>query len=416
MSFQDRRRAAAWYRGRACGGAAVRGARVRRAVHSRDHQRPVPRSRLPRRRDDATDARQQPRDRVRAIAVRHRGDGVAFAGSVERTVRPRARHAGEGTHRARFGMPWESPGPKFREYVVALKELFAAFGEGRPPAHRGKFYNHTISNPFFTPGPIGQPAPKVFIAAINPYNAESVGVVADGILVHPLHTTKYIDEVLFPAVDKGLAKSGRTRDDITVVCPVFLAVGDTDEAGADGGRIREDAGRVLRVDAFVPADLRDPRLGRHAGSAAREDVEGRHGRNGRGDHRRDGRRSSRSREARRRRRWDPATLRGPSRTGSSSTTSFGTPLGRRRPTARAHHRAFFVALLLLRAPAAFCLTAEHDLGVVLPVVESRRRGDAHVLRAWTDRRAARAAVAGSGHGETSHLEGKVVGTQTLVVA
>ena len=25
----------------------------------------------------------------------------------------------------RFGMPWESPGPKFREYVVALKELFA---------------------------------------------------------------------------------------------------------------------------------------------------------------------------------------------------------------------------------------------------------------------------------------------------
>ncbi len=129
----------------------------------------------------------------------------------------------------RFGMPWESPGPKFREYVVALKELFAAFGEGRPPAHRGTFYNHTISNPFFTPGPIGQPAPKVFIAAINPYNAESVGVVADGILVHPLHTTRYIDEVLFPAIDKGLAKSGRTRDDITVVCPVFLAVGDTDE-------------------------------------------------------------------------------------------------------------------------------------------------------------------------------------------
>jgi probable F420-dependent oxidoreductase len=142
----------------------------------------------------------------------------------------------------RFGMPWESPGPKFREYVVALKELFSAFAEGRPPAHRGRFYNHTISNPFFTPGPIGQPAPKVFMAAINEYNAESVGVVADGILVHPLHTTRYIDEILFPAIDRGLAKSGRSRDDITVVCPVFLAVGDTpDQVRAAAGFVKTQA-------------------------------------------------------------------------------------------------------------------------------------------------------------------------------
>lgn len=129
----------------------------------------------------------------------------------------------------RFGMPWESPGPKFREYVTALKEIWAAFAERRRPDHRGKFYNHTMSNPFFTPGPIGFDAPKVYIAAINEYNAETVGVVADGILVHPLHTTKYLDDVLFPAIDRGLAKSGRTRDDITVVTPVFLAVGNTPE-------------------------------------------------------------------------------------------------------------------------------------------------------------------------------------------
>jgi probable F420-dependent oxidoreductase len=129
----------------------------------------------------------------------------------------------------RFGMKWESPGPKFREYVVALKELWSAFAERRPPQHKGKFYNHTISNPFFTPGPISYPAPKVFIAAINSYNAESVGLVADGILVHPLHSEKYLDEHIFPNVEKGLAKSGRKREDITVVCPVFLAVGDNDE-------------------------------------------------------------------------------------------------------------------------------------------------------------------------------------------
>jgi probable F420-dependent oxidoreductase len=140
----------------------------------------------------------------------------------------------------RFGMKWESPGPKFREYVIALKELWSAWGERRPAQHRGEFYNHTVTNPFFTPGPINQPAPKVFIAAINPYNAETVGLVADGILVHPLNSPKYLDEVLFPAIDKGLAKSGRTREDITVVCPVFLAVGNNaDEERSAAGFVKQ---------------------------------------------------------------------------------------------------------------------------------------------------------------------------------
>jgi probable F420-dependent oxidoreductase len=156
----------------------------------------------------------------------HLGLGTQVKGHIER----------------RFGMKWESPGPKFREYVTALKELWTAFSQGRPPQHQGKFYNHTLSNPFFTPGPISYDAPPVFIAAINEYNAETVGVVADGILVHPLHTTKYLDEVIFPAIDRGLAKSGRTRDDLTMVIPVFLAVGDKQEqVQASSGFVKQQA-------------------------------------------------------------------------------------------------------------------------------------------------------------------------------
>jgi probable F420-dependent oxidoreductase len=144
----------------------------------------------------------------------------------------------------RFGMKWESPGPKLREYVVAMKELWTAWQERRAPAHRGKFYNHTITNPFFTPGPINYDPPKVFIAAINEYNAETVGFVADGILIHPLHSPKFIDEQLMPNIEKGLAKSGRSRDDITIVCPIFLAVGNTDD------EIRTSAGFVKQQVSF----------------------------------------------------------------------------------------------------------------------------------------------------------------------
>jgi probable F420-dependent oxidoreductase len=131
----------------------------------------------------------------------------------------------------RFGMPWESPGPKMREYVRALKALWKAFQREEPLNFRGKFYTHTVITPFFDPGPIDVPAPKVWIAAVNEYNAETVGLECDGILVHPVHSPKYIDDVLMPAVDKGLAKSGRRREDITVMCPVFVIAGH--DAAAD---------------------------------------------------------------------------------------------------------------------------------------------------------------------------------------
>jgi probable F420-dependent oxidoreductase len=136
----------------------------------------------------------------------------------------------------RFGMTWDSPGPRFREYVQALKELFTAFRSGGQPSFRGKYYQHTLLTPFFRPGPIAEADPLIWLAAVNDYNAETVGLCADGIMVHPLNSPKYFDEVLWPAIDKGLKRSGRTRADITVMVPVFIVAGSTPEerAGADG--------------------------------------------------------------------------------------------------------------------------------------------------------------------------------------
>jgi probable F420-dependent oxidoreductase len=136
----------------------------------------------------------------------------------------------------RFGLKWESPGPKFREYVQAVRELFHAFQSGGQPDFRGRFYQHTLLTPFFRPGPIDYPAPEIWLAAVNEYNAETIGLVADGILVHPLHSAKYFEDVLLPAIDRGLEQSQRTLDDITIMCPVFIVVGKTPEErqGADG--------------------------------------------------------------------------------------------------------------------------------------------------------------------------------------
>ncbi|HVL80514.1 MAG TPA: LLM class flavin-dependent oxidoreductase, partial [Actinomycetota bacterium] len=100
------------------------------------------------------------------------------------------------------------------------------------------FYTHTVLTPFFDPGPHEYPAPQVWIAAVNEYNAETVGLVADGILVHPVHSRRYLDEVIMPAVDRGLARSGRSRADIAVCCPVFLVLDDAQTQEAADSFVR----------------------------------------------------------------------------------------------------------------------------------------------------------------------------------
>ena len=51
---------------------------------------------------------------------------------------------------------------------------------------------------------------------------EVAGEVADGVIIHAFTTEKYLREVTLPAVERGLAKAGRSRDDFQVVYPGLL--------------------------------------------------------------------------------------------------------------------------------------------------------------------------------------------------
>ena len=54
------------------------------------------------------------------------------------------------------------------------------------------------------------------------------GEVADGIHVHPLNTPTYLRETLLPNLEAGAALSGRQLEDLDVIVPAFLVVGDTE--------------------------------------------------------------------------------------------------------------------------------------------------------------------------------------------
>jgi probable F420-dependent oxidoreductase len=64
---------------------------------------------------------------------------------------------------------------------------------------------------------------------------EAAGDVADGMLLHPFHTERSLQEVMLPNLQRGLAASERQLSDFTVCAQVLIVTGK-DEAGFEGAR------------------------------------------------------------------------------------------------------------------------------------------------------------------------------------
>lgn len=131
----------------------------------------------------------------------------------------------------RYGADFEHPGPRLRDYVLAVKACFSAFRTGKLD-HHGEFYNLDFISPQWSAGPIDAPDPKVDIAAVNPWMLRMAGEVADGVHVHPLGEPGYIARHVVPKIAEGTANSGRSPDDVAVIVPVMTIVGDSDEERA----------------------------------------------------------------------------------------------------------------------------------------------------------------------------------------
>lgn len=127
----------------------------------------------------------------------------------------------------RFGMKWEAPAPKMKEVVLALRAVWGSWQDNTKLDFSGRFFKLDLMTPFFSPGPIEHPAIPVYVAGVNVGMCRAAGAVADGLHVHPLHTVRYLREVIEPALGAGAARAGRKREDVAVAASVFAAVGET---------------------------------------------------------------------------------------------------------------------------------------------------------------------------------------------
>lgn len=150
----------------------------------------------------------------------------------------------------RFSMPWGKPVPQMREYVQALRAIWRSWNEGSPLRFEGEYYRHTLMTPVFSPpvNPFGPP--PIVLAAVGPAMTRLAGQVADGLIVHPFSTERYLREVTLPAFEAGLERAGRARSQVEVVHPGFVVVRS---AAADDDRRIDAVRRQIAFYGSTPA-------------------------------------------------------------------------------------------------------------------------------------------------------------------
>ncbi len=210
----------------------------------------------------------------------------------------------------RFSMEWSAPAARMRELILAIRAIWDCWNNGTPLDFRGDFYTHTLMTPFFNPGPNPHGNAKIFLAGVGERMTEVAGETCDGFLCHGFTTERYLREVTLPALERGLAKSGRTLADLEISGPAFVVTGTTEEEMAASPPGRAPADRLLRLDPGLPGRARAARLGRAADRAQRAVQAGRVGDDGR---------AHRRRHAAPRSRWWPS----PSSWAPSCTRRYG---------------------------------------------------------------------------------------------
>ena len=130
----------------------------------------------------------------------------------------------------RYGTAFDRPVSRMAEFIRAVRAVLTAWETGERLDFHGEFYRHTLMTPTFSPGPNPYGPPSIYLGALGPRLTRAAAEVADGLLVMPFGSTRFLREVTMPAVRDGLAAAGRSQSDFAVIPEVIVSAGDDREA------------------------------------------------------------------------------------------------------------------------------------------------------------------------------------------
>ncbi|WP_197696877.1 TIGR03617 family F420-dependent LLM class oxidoreductase [Mycobacterium sp. 852002-51152_SCH6134967] len=146
----------------------------------------------------------------------------------------------------RYGAAFDRPVARMKEMVAALRAVFTAWETGERLDFRGEYFRHTLMTPTFNPGPNPYGPPPIYLGALGPKLTRATAAVADGLLVMPFGSKRFLHEATMPEVRAGLSESERSLDDFALVPEIIVSVG-THDADHDAAR------RLLAFYGSTPA-------------------------------------------------------------------------------------------------------------------------------------------------------------------
>jgi probable F420-dependent oxidoreductase len=144
---------------------------------------------------------------------------------------------GTGTKRMQqdwHGLDGEHPASRMEELVPLLRRLWRL--HDGPVEHEGRFYRLAVK-PTAPPRPPVREQIPIFMAGVNRRMIEAAGLVADGLVGHPLFTPQYVREVARPALARGNA--------------VPIAGYITTSISEDREQARRDAAAIIAFNSTV---------------------------------------------------------------------------------------------------------------------------------------------------------------------
>ncbi len=167
----------------------------------------------------------------------------------------------------RYSMPWSRPAARMHELVLAIKAIFARWEGMADLDFRGEFYTHTLMIPAFDPGPNPFGPPPIFTGGFGPQMTAVAGAAADGFFAHPFNSRKSLLDNTLPALEKGLTRSERKREDLEIICATLVVTADEE---SEFERSKLAARKQLAFYGSTPAYL--PTLRCHGWDALHEEL------------------------------------------------------------------------------------------------------------------------------------------------
>jgi probable F420-dependent oxidoreductase len=128
-----------------------------------------------------------------------------------------------------YGAPEHKPLAHLRETVAAVRHVIRGAHRGLEP-FEGSYYRADFAELQPTPEPLREEIP-IWLAALRGPAVRLAAEVADGVMGHPMWSLDWAVERIQPDLQKGLARSGRKREDVELNLWLWCAPG-VDEATA----------------------------------------------------------------------------------------------------------------------------------------------------------------------------------------